>query len=160
MRRAFLLAFILVLFCSIAHADELEYRWVLCQSYVNIRARASANSDSIGRLMCGDELTIDQTLRRGGRWWYHCVDMATEAGSGWVCADYCTDSRVTVCDEVCTIDASGRVAMRTVVNGKRIRWVHPGDEVNVLAYSDEWALTTRGYIKTEYLEFDGGDEDE
>ena len=145
-------------------ADELQSRWVLCQTFVNVRARASMNSSSIGHVMLGDELTVDQTVRRGGRWWYHCTDVANEYGSGWVCADYCTDSAVTVCDETATVNASGRVALRVSVNGKRRAWVKPGAELDVIGYSDTWALTTKGYIKMEFLEFsptedEGGDPD-
>lgn len=138
----------------LARADELQSRWVICTTFVNIRARASMNSDTIGRLMCGDEITVDQTLRRGGRWWYHCIDLATEQTTGWVCADYCTDSAVTVCDETATVTASGRVAIRASIHGKCTRWVKPDAELSIIAYSDTWALSTRGYIKMEYLTFD------
>lgn len=150
----FFLALAAALRIYIGFADELQSRWVICTTFVNIRARASMNSDTIGRLMCGDEITVDQTLRRGGRWWYHCIDLATEETTGWVCADYCTDSMVTVCDETATVTASGRVAIRASIHGKRTKWVKPDTELNIIAYSDTWALSTRGYIKMEYLTFD------
>lgn len=131
-----------------------ETMYAMCRSHINVRAWASKKSTIEGRLHCGDAIETEKTVRRGGLRWFYCTDLPCEISNGYVCADYFCDSPVTECDSYATITASGRVAVRKSINGKRIRWAKPGARIHVLAYCDDWILSTRGYIRREFVLLD------
>lgn len=138
----------LLLMTSIAFAEDNA--WALCKTYVNIRMHPSTKSMSVGRLYCGDGIETDGVYKDG---WMHCINLLCEMDEGWIYAGYMTDNEPEQIDTECKINANGRVALRNQVNGDRIAWIQPGGKINVLWKSDEWSLTSRGYIKTEFLEF-------
>ena len=82
----------------------------------------------------------------------HSVIYGFESGEAWVCAMYLQDTPVQV--ESCNgyVVSRGRTALRRSPNGKRIKWLNNGDELDILAMSEEWVLTTRGYVRREYLD--------
>ena len=51
-----------------------------------------------------------------------------------------------------TIVAEGRVAARKWIEGPVARWIQPGETVTVFWMSSEWAVTDRGYIRSEYID--------
>jgi hypothetical protein len=51
-----------------------------------------------------------------------------------------------------SVAANGRVMSYRRIGGRRYHWLNVGDEVKVLALSDEWAVTNKGYVRTKYLE--------
>lgn len=50
-----------------------------------------------------------------------------------------------------TIDANGRVAIREEPDGRRVGWLKPGAEVDILGTVDGWVRTDRGYVAAEYV---------
>jgi hypothetical protein len=123
--------------------------WVLCQpgSYVNIRARASGRSENAGYAYCGDGFQTDGR-KKGG---FVHVFCSNEWGEGWIAAGYLTTERPVPVDRKMTVDASGRVKARKTIGGKRRCWVRPGDEVTVYWMSADWAVTNKGYIRSDCL---------
>jgi len=123
--------------------------WALCENYVNIRLKASPHSDVIGYLTCGDGIETDGKVKCG---WIHCINLSCEVSEGWVFGEYLTDDQPIFLDTDCNVVGSGRVALRKSINGKRKAWLKPDSIVHVLWMSQEWTLTTKGYIRTEFVE--------
>ena len=69
--------------------------------------------------------------------------------------DLCTKNALLAEDAVGIIQATGRVAVRQGMEGKRLFWVHPGDTVEVLAVTDDWVLIEGGMIRRSYVEIEG-----
>ena len=132
-------------------AAELQRYFVLCNPGTVLNARLSPNKHAslIGYFMCSDPVTIDERERNG---FLHCPELSFEVDEGWIAKGYIVKDEPVVKETSATVVASGRVACRNKVGGKRIRWLKPGTVVTVYAYSEEWCVTNRGYIRTEYLE--------
>lgn len=134
--------------------DEIETvrYWVICNpdSEVNVRGRATADSEIIGRLFLGDHVDV---VRTKGRWAY-CIGIGNESGDGWVHMGYLTDGEITTYENPASavISANGRVSARKSVDGGRRKWLSPGKEVLVTAVGGTWSLTDQGYIQSKYLE--------
>lgn len=137
----------MVLLVGCAYAEDNV--WALCKSYVNLRERPSKNATIVGYLDCGDGADTDWEIRGG---WLHIIFPAVECGDSWVNLSYMVESKPEKINESFSVVSKGRVALRKTVDGKRRAWVKNNDTVKVLWVSDEWSLTNRGYIKTEYLE--------
>jgi hypothetical protein len=56
--------------------------------------------------------------------------------------------------KTCTISANGRVACRKWADGPRRAWTVNGSTVKVYAYASDWALTSKGWIRTEYIDLE------
>ena len=126
--------------------------WVICQpgDYINVRERASTKSGAIGRLDPGDEIHITGNTGNG---FAEIADMPLETGSGaWVYAGYIVlDEPELYMDEMEVI-GTARVAARRNCCGDIRCWLEPGTVVQVFWKSEEWCVTNRGFIRTEYLE--------
>ena len=147
MKKYMALLLILTFVSGIALA---ETKYVLVQSELNVRAKPSLGSHIYGRLFTGDMVNVTRTYRD----WCYLENLPSEEGHGWISSKYIVDDPVTqMCETPAVIQANGRVAIRDSVNGKRISWVNPGDIVYVYGTSDLWTVTDRGYVKTEYLNF-------
>lgn len=131
-----------------------ESRWVFCDG--TLRVRSAPGGEVAGYVFLGDEVTVDRL--KGD--WAHLTGLSIEAGEGWAAVRYLADSKVTILPEqtVGTIQATGRVAVRQGMEGKRLFWVHPGDTVEVLAVTDDWVLIEGGMIRRSYVEIEGGAE--
>ncbi|MCE5342636.1 MAG: SH3 domain-containing protein [Eubacteriales bacterium] len=156
MKRIISRMLILLLFCIVtsACADETTL-YVLCEpgSEVNVRTTASTKSTTEGWLTLGDAVSVDEEKEDStGRDWFHCIDLSTEAGNGWVCAYYLVKTTVTIETYEGTVRADGRVAARRWPNGERKNWLKEGVELTVYAQTDEWAITNRGYVKVQFIE--------
>lgn len=147
MKKVVLLLVCMMLLFGCAVAEDNV--WALCKSYVNLRAKPSKNAQIVGYLDCGDGAETDWEVKGS---WLHIISPSTEYGDSWVNLAYMTDSKPEKVNETFVVVSSGRVALRKTIDGKRRAWIHEGDTVKVLWVSDEWSLTNRGYIKTEYLE--------
>lgn len=134
---------------------ETWYAFCAPDSQLNLREGAGSGSAYAGYLLCGDafEAGVSRKDNRG-RVWFASAEPMVESGIVYVCADYLSSSPVTVEERTATIMASGRVAVRETPGGKRLRWARPGDTVTAVAYSDSWALTAHGYIRTDCLQWD------
>lgn len=142
-----ILLFYLLMSVVTAKADE---RYVLVRSELNVRGKPSLGSEIHGRLFSGDCVEVSKTYHG----WCFLEGLPSEEGCGWVSASYLVKEPVTQYDGIpAIISANGRVAARKSPDGDRKSWLHPGDQVLLYGMSDVWAVTDRGYIKTEYLKF-------
>ena len=81
----------------------------------------------------------------------------TEYGEGWVHTGYVVDDAPIIETCYATVAATGRVKARRYIGGKRSSWVSVCTDVRVFARSEEWAVTSKGYIPMRYLEVWYGD---
>ena len=129
---------------------KAETMYVIVQDELNVRARPSLGSRVHGRLFTGDQVEVVRTYNG----WCYLEGLHSEEGVGWISGKYVVSDPVNeMIDTTAVIKASGRVAIRDCVDGKRIAWAQPGDVVTVYGASDSWSVTDRGYVKTEYLVF-------
>lgn len=130
--------------------NRLTEAWVLCQpdSYVNIRERASSRSAYAGMLMSGDQIWVDGRTKDG---YAHCENMSNELGEGWVHAGYIVFEEPEEVNRQCRISSNGRVSCRRTIGGDRRCWVVDGSEVFVYQVAGEWAVTDKGFVKTEFI---------
>lgn len=145
---SFVLAFAILI--SIANAEQM---YVLCRpkDYVNVRSFASTKSEVAGRLDCGDSVETDGESKRDkqGRLW---IKVYGFEGDAWICSMYLQKTPVEVGKCYGCVVSNGRTALRRSPNGKRLKWLENGTEITILAMSEEWALTTEGYVKRDYVD--------
>ena len=156
MRRFILILIALVLSTTMASAETV---YVLCNpsDCVNVREKPTTHSAVVGRMQCGYSFETDGvTKKTNGRTWVHMVDASLEVSEAWISSEFVSAEKVEYGRESAYVEAKGRVAVRVSPNGKRKGWLRPGDDVTVIAYGDEWALTTIGYVAMRYLTFYGG----
>ena len=144
------LVIVFLLFIGVANADRM---YVLCRpdDYVHVRNLPSTKGELVGILDCGDWVETDMETKKDnkGRLWIHVYGFE---GDAWVCAMYLQNTPIEIGKCYGCISALGKTALRRSPNGKCIKWLKNGTEVTILAMSDEWVLTTRGYIKRECLD--------
>lgn len=131
-------------------AEEAEY-YVICdpQSHVCVHLSPKKKSEETGRLEIGDKVYAEGQKKNG---FLYCTGINNEWGGGWVYKGYLVEDKPVVCGTTATVVSNGKVFCRNYVNGSKCGSLKNGAEVKVLAYSQEWAVTKKGYIKTEYLE--------
>lgn len=130
--------------------DSTTTAWALCKSYINIRLWPSKEATAVGFLDPCDSVEVDGRTKNG---FAHIV----EPVDGWVYAGYLTFSEPKAIGQKYTVVARRRVAARRWVDGPQMGtkpWLINGSEVQVLYMSEDWALTSRGYVKSEWLEVD------
>ena len=146
---------VLLILLGTANADGIRM-YVLCKpgDYVNVRENPSTKSAVAGYLECGYEVETDGKTKKDnqGREWTHLTEPMLECSDVWVCSMYLQDTKVTIQELTGKIHSKGRTAVRRSPGGKIIKWLRNGDDVSILAMSGEWALTTRGYVRSEYIE--------
>ena len=151
MRKLTALILAALLFFSAAAA---ETRWVFCNGYVNVRQSPSKNGSIVGRLDSGEEFETDGTMKNG---FIQALGIG-ENGDSWIFAGFTSDEQPEKADERYVCVATKRVACRRWTNGPRIKgktgWLYNGSNVKVYWRTSEWAVTSRGYIMTEWLEVD------
>lgn len=143
-----ILMLILILSASFCYA-ETEC-WILCQpdSYVNVRPNSNKKGQAEGYLLCGDKAATENATRNG---YLFLTQVSTERGEGWVNSGYVVYSKPVYLNKKVNICSKGRVACRRAIGGSRRCWAKDGDTVTVYYISDEWSITNKGFIKTEYL---------
>lgn len=124
--------------------------YVLCRpgDIVNARLSPSTRAQVVGWLTCGDRLTTDG-IEKGG--FVHIIDCSMETDEAWVSKRYIVEDEPMIMNIRVIIIAEGRVAARKWVDGPRRTWMRPGTEVTLLARADEWSITNRGFVRTEFL---------
>lgn len=144
---------LICIFASEAEAEEMEGRqcWVLCMpdGIVNVRSKPKKNAEAFGGAMCGADMLTDGKMRNG---FLHVYDIPAEENEGWISARYIVYDEPEAVNAEMIVRAEGRVACRKWIAGKITGWVRNGDAVTVYFLSEEWAVTSRGYIMTEFLE--------
>jgi len=134
--------------------SETEDAYIICnpESIVNIHANPKKKSAVEGGFYAGTLIHLDGKKKNG---FYHCVNVSNETGEGWVSSKYVVFDEPTFPNCQAIVVSKGRLAARASVNGKRIRWLKPGNTVFIYCQTEEWAVTDKGYVKTEYLEVIG-----
>ena len=81
------------------------------------------------------------------------AEVLLEESEAWIYAGYISfeepewrggESRI--------IQANGRVACRKYIDGPRRCWVTDGSWVRVWWQTEEWSVTDKGFIRTEFIE--------
>jgi len=146
------LSALLILLPSVSMAEETV--WILCDpdSYVCIRNAPKKSSMAFGGTTCGRTLTTDGAEKNG---FVHVVDLAAEEETGWVSAMYIVREEPKQMRQPAIVVSNGRLAARNGVNGKVKKWLKPMDRVTILCWTSEWSLTNAGYVKSEFLDFEG-----
>lgn len=147
----FVIVFVAHYKALMARAEEVTTTgWVMCKSYLNVRMAPSKTAMEVGRLDPGDAVELDGRTKDG---WAHIVG-GDFGGDGWIWAGYIVFDEPAEVNDRYTVTGS-RVACRKWTDGPQIpgrEWILGGSEVKVYWISDEWALTSRGYIMSQYLE--------
>lgn len=138
---------------SIGFSEDLTEAWVICQpnDYVNVRMNPSKRSQPVGYAEGGDSIMTDGFVQHGFLRIYGIGEM----GVGWIHKGYVVyDEPEKVERTACSV-SRGRVACRRYIKGKIRKWLKNLDEVKVYWISDEWCVTSEGFVKTQYLEMEG-----
>ena len=138
---------------SFGFAEDLTEVWIICQpdDYINVRMNPGKKSQIVGYAEVGDSILTDCTKKNG---YMKCYGIG-EAGEGWIFAGYVVyDEPVEVNRMACSI-SKAKLAARKYIGGKVRRWLKNLDEVMVYWMTDEWSVTSSGFVRTEYLELDG-----
>ena len=139
---------------AFAKAEETEV-WILMKpkDYVNVRMEPRKSAEVIGRLDAGDHFLTDGKTKNG---FLHVLDIGE--CDGWVYKWYVVTEKPEVVNEYYTVSAKKRVLCRRGVSGPRVKgrlgWMKNGTRVKVFCIAGEWAITSRGYVKSEWLEVD------
>ena len=139
-----------------AAEDTLAKCWVMVKpgDYVNVRRTPDRKGQEVGFLESGDWFMTDGTSADG---WIRCYGVG-EYGEGWIYCGYVVTDRPEPAYEQYVCVAKQRAACRKWCGGPQIEgktgWIYNGTNVQVFYKSAEWCVTSRGYIKTEWLEVD------
>lgn len=162
-RREWLIIAVLTLAIIILFVFVIEARgqgfvkecWAFCKpkDRVNLRISPSKSSKSVGWLECGDSFQTDGTERKG---WIRVLDRGE--CECWIYGGYVVNEQPVKIDESYVCVAKKWVACRRWVDGPQIKgklgWLRNGNSVNVFYIGGGWAITSRGYIRSEWLEVD------
>lgn len=136
-------------------AEGEQSVWVLCDpdSYVCIREAPRKSAFAVGGATCGTRLETDGKAKGS---YIHLVNVPAEDCEGWISAQFIVYDEPYPMDRTATVVSNGKLAVRKGINGKVKKWLKPmEDSVRIRWWSDEWCLTTAGYVQTEFLELDG-----
>lgn len=139
-----------------ATSKDTVTAWVVCQpgNYVNVRLKPSTKSESIGRFETGYTAEVTGKTRNG----FAHVKVSLEYDEGWIHAGYLVfDEPVWMEGAMYTVRSNGRVACRKYVDGPRRCWVVNGSTLQVFWIAGEWAVTNKGFIRSEFIQPMGGD---
>lgn len=151
-----LLLLLMFTVCTTAIAGEDKYdteAWVLCQpdSWVNSRRFPKKDGEINAYIFPGTRIFLDGKEKRG---FVHAVGMNSEDGDGWVSKGFIVYSEPCEDGHVYPISSTGRVACRRSIGGTRRRWLYDGDILTVYMVSEEWCLTSEGFVKTEFIDLE------
>ena len=144
-----IICFSLIFACFTALGDEYRV-FILCnpQSHVNVREWPKKGSAKTGWIMFGDSVLTDGKKKNG---YLHVIGI-TESGEGWIKAGYAIPDQPVEVKATAAVSASGRVMSYRNAGKNKLGWVPLLAEMKVYALSEEWAVTSRGYIRRKYLE--------
>ena len=132
--------------------------WIMCKpgSHVTIREEPDKGSAVSGRLDCGDSFQTDGETKDG---WISCC-----AGEGgWVYIGYVVTEKPEKIGATYICVANKQAACRRWITGPQMDtrpWIRNGETCQVFLMADGWAVTSRGYIRSEYLDRYWGDDPE
>ena len=130
--------------------EPLATCWIMCKpgSYVTIRSEPRKSAEVRGYLDSGDSFQTDGESIDG---WITCCS----GEGGWVYTGYVVTEKPQVVGERYICAAKKQVACRKWMSGPQIDgkpWLRNGEYVQVFLMADGWAVTNRGYIKSEWLD--------
>lgn len=130
-----------------AFGDEL---YVICKPGTEVNARISPRkgAEVVGRYDCGDRIETDGIERNG---FVHAVNVSLEVSEAWISKRYLVDDRPLIREMRVIVVSPVRVRARSGVDGQRLAWLKPEQEVTIFARSDEWCVTNKGFVRTEFL---------
>ena len=145
-----LIGFVIGSYCN--GEEQLATCWIMCKpgSYVTIREKPDKDSAEHGRLDSGDSFQTDGETVDG---WVTCCS----GEGGWVYLGYVVTEKPQVIGERYMCNAVKQVACRKWMGGPQVDqkpWLKNGQTCEVFLMADGWAVTSRGYIRSEWLEFD------
>lgn len=154
MRKLFVLVMVLIVVSCVLQIvrceDAVEEAWIICnpESCVIMREKASRKSCTAGYLYVGDKIETDGKVRNG---FLHLVNVSNEIYDGWVNTGYVTYFEPETCKKSMEV-IRGKTAARSCVKGDVKKRLKKGTIVTVYAFSEEWSVTSAGYIMTKFLE--------
>lgn len=133
--------------------DRLATVWIMCKpgSRVEIRATPEKGGISEGWLDCGDSFETDAVTKNG---WIRCYGVG-DAEEGWIFLGYVSTEKPEKIGERYVCSAVKQVACRRWMGGPQVDgkpWLKNGQFVDVFLMADGWAVTSLGYIRSEYLD--------
>ena len=145
-----LLLAIIILSSMLDYARAEDF-YVLCRpgGEVNIRAKPKLNSRIVACASFGDRLTGDK--EQNG--FVHVTGLAAEEDSGWIYKGLLVKDQPIVSKGTAQIMKADAVMCRKYADrsSKAVKKYKAGENVKVLAISEEWCVTEKGYIMTEFL---------
>ena len=139
---------------TVCHGEEtLATCYVMCKpgSYVMVHHTPSEKGDVIGYLDSGDSFKTDGTSKNG---WIRSCDVGD--GPGWVYCGYVVTEKPEKIGERYVCVANKQAVCRRWIGGPQLDgkagWIKNGQFCQVFLIADGWAVTNRGYIKSEWLE--------
>ena len=137
-----------------AAEEQLATCWAMCKpgSRVTVRMTPSKKGVELGWLECGDDFLTDGESRDG---WIRCYGIGET--SGWVYSGYVCTSKPEKIGERYVCVAKKQVACRKWMGGPLIDgrpWLKNGQNVHVFCIGDGWAVTSRGYVRSDWIEVD------
>lgn len=150
MKRILAALLLLVLCAGCAAAEDDEGYYILCRpdGLVNVHSRPVKDSPVIGWVAFGRYVRTDG-IRKGN--YIHVIDLAAEEEDGWVCAGYLVYDRPRGEAYRAEIVSEWNVIARKNIGGKRVNRLRNGQKVTVYARSNEWAVTSKGFIMCDWL---------
>ena len=136
---------------SVCKSENLATCWIMCKpgSYVTIREKPNKNSAERGYLDSGDDFKTDGESVDG---WIRCCDAGE---GGWVYCGYVVTEKPEQIGERYICVANKQAACRKWIGGPQVdgsAWLKNGQFCEVFLMADGWAVTSRGYIRSEWLE--------
>ena len=144
------IAAITAIFAPITAITEGGEYFILCKpgSTVNARISPRKSAEVVGWLECGDAVKTDGKQKNG---YVHIIDCSMECSEAWISSRYLVKDQPITCYIQTTVIGNGKVKSRNYVNGKTVHRLKPNTAVTIYAYSEEWCVTNKGYIQTQYL---------
>ena len=138
---------------SLCKGEALATVWAMCKPGSRVTVRMKPNKDSLetGYLECGDSFQTDGESVDG---WIRCYGAGE---GGWVYCGYVVTEKPEKIGERYVCCAVRQVACRKWIGGPQVDkrpWLRNGQNVEVFCMADGWAVTSRGYIRSEWLEAD------
>ena len=138
---------------SLCHGEQLATCWIMCKpgSYVTIREKPNKKSAERGYLDSGDDFQTDGESVDG---WIRCYNAGE---GGWVYCGYVVTEKPELSGERYVCCAVKQAACRKWIGGPKVDGagrIKNGQHCIVFCMADGWAVTNRGYIKSEWLEVD------
>ncbi|MBP5727102.1 MAG: hypothetical protein J6Y48_08530 [Clostridia bacterium] len=137
---------------TVCHGEEpLATCYAMCKpgSRISVRMEPRKTAIETGFLECGDSFQTDGESVDG---WIRCIGIGE---GGWVYSGYVVTEKPQKIGEKYECTANKQVACRKWMSGPQIEerpWMKRGQICEVFVMADGWAVTSRGYIKSEYLE--------